>query len=125
MATKRSKFLHGKRIDPAPIHAKTSVAELVDEAFLAYNGARLREACQLFTKKMLEPEVTVGVSITGALTPAGFGYFLLDPTNQGWFHRLDYFHRRQSLSRHSSSESVFRCIRVTRKRLTSSCAKKR
>jgi hypothetical protein len=42
MAHKRSKFLSGKRIDPAPIHAKTTVAELVDEAFLAYNAARLR-----------------------------------------------------------------------------------
>jgi deoxyhypusine synthase len=85
MATKKSRFLHGKRIDPAPIHAKTSVAELVDEAFLAYNGARLREACQLFTKKMLEPEVTVGVSITGALTPAGLGISCLIPLIKAGF----------------------------------------
>jgi len=85
MATKKSRFLHGKRIDPAPIHAKTSVAELVDEAFLAYNGARLREACQLFTKKMLEPEVTVGVSTTGALTPAGLGISCLIPLIKAGF----------------------------------------
>src|SRR5678816_3937666 len=85
MATKKSKFLHGKRIDPAPIHAKTSVAELVDESFLAYNGARLREACQLFTKNMLEPEVTVGVSITGALTPAGLGISCLIPLIKAGF----------------------------------------
>ena len=57
----KSKFLRGKRIDPAPIEKDVSVADLVDEAFLAYNAARLREACQLFTQKMLEPEVTVGV----------------------------------------------------------------
>ena len=73
MAKRTSKFLQGKRIDPAPITKKTSVADLVDESFLAYNAARLREACQLFTTKMLQPEVTVGVSITGALTPAGLG----------------------------------------------------
>ena len=85
MATKKSKFLHGKRIDPAPIHANTSVAELVDESFLAYNGARLREACQLFTKKMLEPEVTIGVSITGALTPAGLGISCLIPLIKAGF----------------------------------------
>lgn len=85
MANKRSKFLRGKRIDPAPIHAKTSIAELVDEAFLAYNAARLREACQLFTKKMLEPEVTVGVSLTGALTPAGLGISALIPLIKAGF----------------------------------------
>jgi deoxyhypusine synthase len=85
MATKRSKFLRGKRIDPAPIHGKTTIAELVDEAFLAYNAARLREACQLFTKKMLEPEVTVGVSLTGALTPAGLGISALIPLIKAGF----------------------------------------
>lgn len=85
MATKRSKFLSGKKIDPAPIHSKTTVAELVDEAFLAYNGARLREACRLFTKKMLEPEVTVGVSLTGALTPAGLGISSLIPLIKAGF----------------------------------------
>ena len=85
MATRKSKFLHGKRIDPAPITSKTSVTALVDEAFLAYNGARLREACQLFTQKMLEPEVTVGVSITGALTPAGLGISCLIPLIKAGF----------------------------------------
>jgi deoxyhypusine synthase len=85
MATKKSKFLRGKRIDPAPITAKTTVAELVDEAFLAYNAARLREACRLFTQKMLEPEVTVGVSITGALTPAGLGISSLIPLIKAGF----------------------------------------
>ena len=85
MATKRSKFLRGKKIDPAPIHSKTTVTELVDEAFLAYNGARLREACRLFTQKMLEPEVTVGVSLTGALTPAGLGISSLIPLIKAGF----------------------------------------
>src|SRR4026208_2540695 len=85
MATKRSKFLRGKKIDPAPIHAKTTIAELVDESFLAYNAARLREACRLFTQKMLEPEVTVGVSLTGALTPAGLGISSLIPLIKAGF----------------------------------------
>ena len=71
MGKQKSKYLRGKRIDPAPIEKNALVADVIDEAFLAYNAARLREACQLFTKKMLEPDVTVGVSITGALTPAG------------------------------------------------------
>jgi deoxyhypusine synthase len=85
MAKRTSKFLKGRRIDPAPITASTTVAELVDEAFIAYNGARLREACQLFTRKMLEPEVTIGMSITGALTPAGLGMSALIPLIKAGF----------------------------------------
>ena len=85
MAKKKSKFLQGRRIDPAPISSKTSVADLVDGAFLAYNASRLREACQLFTRKMLEPEVTIGLSITGALTPAGLGISALIPLIKAGF----------------------------------------
>ncbi len=85
MAKRTSKFLRGRRIDPAPITSNTSLADLVDEAFIAYNGARLREACQLFTRKMLEPEVTVGLSLTGALTPAGLGISALIPLIKAGF----------------------------------------
>jgi deoxyhypusine synthase len=81
----KSKFLRGKRIDPAPIAKEISVADLIDESFLAYNAARLREACQLFTQKMLEPEVTVGLSLTGALTPAGLGISALIPLIKAGF----------------------------------------
>lgn len=85
MAKNKSKFLQGRRIDPAPITKKIGVADLIDESFLAYNAARLREACQLFTKKMLEPEVTVGLSLTGALTPAGLGISALIPLIKAGF----------------------------------------
>ena len=85
MPKKKSKFLKGRRIDPSPITPNTSLPDLVDESFLAYNAARLREACQLFTQKMLEPEVTVGMSITGALTPAGLGISALIPLIQAGF----------------------------------------
>ncbi len=85
-STKRaSKFLHGKRIDPPPITSRTTLTSLVDDAFLAYNAARLREACRLFTHKMLEPDVTVGLSITGALTPAGLGISSLIPLIKAGF----------------------------------------
>src|SRR6476646_8940459 len=85
MARKISKFLSGKRIDPAPISKKTSLADLIDESFMAYNAARLREACQLFTRKMLEPDVTIGVTLTGALTPAGLGISALIPLIKAGF----------------------------------------
>lgn len=85
MIKKKSKFLSGKRIDPRPIAGDIALADLVDETFMAYNAARLREACQLFTRKMLEPEVTVGLSITGALTPAGLGISALIPLMRAGF----------------------------------------
>ena len=82
---KKSRHLSGRRIDPRPIAGGETVADLVDETFLAYNAARLREACQLFTRKMLEPDVTVGLSITGALTPAGLGISALIPLMRAGF----------------------------------------
>jgi deoxyhypusine synthase len=85
MAKHKSKFLQGRKIDPKPISAGINVADLVDESFLAYNAARLREACQLFSQKMLEPDVTVGLSITGALTPAGLGISALIPLIKAGF----------------------------------------
>ena len=56
-----------------------------NETFQAYDGARLREACRLFTKKMLEPDVTVGISLTGALTPAGLGMSAIIPLLRAGF----------------------------------------
>ena len=85
MAKKQSKFLQGRRIDPKPITGNTKLVELVDNAFLAYNAARLREACWLFTEKMLEPDVTVGLTMTGALTPAGLGMSALIPLIRAGF----------------------------------------
>lgn len=85
MAKKKSKFLSGKRIDPTPIDKNTTLADLVDESFMAYNGARLREACRLFTNKMLETDVTVGITLTGALTPAGLGISAIIPLIKAGF----------------------------------------
>jgi len=85
LARKQSKFLRGRRIDPKPITSGTALTDLVDNAFVAYNAARLREACWLFAQKMLEPDVTVGVTLTGALTPAGLGMSALIPLIKAGF----------------------------------------
>jgi deoxyhypusine synthase len=78
-------LLEGAHIDPAPVTARTNLTALVDNAFLAYNGARLREALQLFTRRMLEDDVTIGVSLSGALTPAGLGMSCLIPLVEAGF----------------------------------------
>ena len=70
---------YGRKLDPQPISTNLNVVDLVDDYFLAYNAARLREACRLFVNKMLEPDVTVGVTLSGALTPTGLGHAALVP----------------------------------------------
>jgi deoxyhypusine synthase len=79
------RVLQGARIDPEPVTSRTTLTELIDGAFLAYNGARLREAVQLFTRHMLDDDVTVGLSVSGALTPAGLGMSCLIPLIEAGF----------------------------------------
>jgi deoxyhypusine synthase len=78
-------YLRGQRIDPTAITGAEQVADLVDNAFLAYNAGRLREGCQLFTTRMLQPDTTVGMSLTGAMTPAGIGMSCLIPLMEAGF----------------------------------------
>ena len=80
-----NEFLRGARINPKPITGKETVAELVENAFLAYNAGRLAEGCRLFTERMLEDDVTVGMSLTGAMTPAGLGMSTIIPLIEAGF----------------------------------------
>ncbi len=81
----KEKLLSGRRIDPPAIHPAISVAELIDECFLAYNAGRLREAAQLLVKKCLDDDVTVGLTLSGALTPAGLATSALIPLIEAGF----------------------------------------
>jgi deoxyhypusine synthase len=83
--TRGKNFLSGAAIDPKPVTGSMTVADLVDGAFLAYNAARLREACQLFVEKILQADVTIGMSLTGALTPAGLGMSAIIPLVENGF----------------------------------------
>jgi deoxyhypusine synthase len=70
----KKQYLRGKRILPKPLTGKESLPDLMDSAFLAYNAGRLQEGARLFAEKMLANDsVTVGMSIAGAMTPAGLG----------------------------------------------------
>jgi deoxyhypusine synthase len=83
--TAASRFLKGKKIAPRRIDGSETVAQLIDGTFQAYNSGRLREAAQLFTEKMLGSKVTVGLTLTGALTPAGLGMSCLIPLIEAGF----------------------------------------
>jgi deoxyhypusine synthase len=79
------RYMSGRRILPAGVNADNRLADVIDQTFLAYNAGRLREGVQLFTQKMLDPEVTVGMSLSGALTPAGLGVSCIVPLIEAGF----------------------------------------
>ncbi len=68
----KEKYLQGKRVLPKPVSPEMSLASIIDNMD-AYNGGRLRAACQLMKEKYSQDDVTIGLSIAGALTPAGLG----------------------------------------------------
>jgi deoxyhypusine synthase len=83
-----SNYLHQishKRIDPPPLTARSSLSQMIEEAFLSYNAGRLREACRLLATKMLAEDTTLGLSLSGALTPAGLGSSCLVPLVEAGF----------------------------------------
>ncbi|MBE9081679.1 MULTISPECIES: homospermidine biosynthesis protein [unclassified Tolypothrix] len=75
----------GQKIAPVPMSADIGVVDLIDNYFTAYNSARLREICQLLSRDVLTDGVTVGVSLSGAMTPAGFGVSVLAPLIRNGF----------------------------------------
>jgi deoxyhypusine synthase len=81
----KATYLSGRRIMPKGITGQENLADLVDSTFLAYNAARLKEGCRLFTEKMLKPDVTIGMSLAGALTPAGLGCSCVIPLIKAGF----------------------------------------
>lgn len=79
------KFAGYPRLNPLGIGRRITAADLVDQVMLAYNGGRLREAAQLLARKMLPEDGYVGMSWTGALTPAGLGKSCLIPLMKAGF----------------------------------------
>src|SRR2546430_12737191 len=79
-------YLRGARILPHRITPNMPVAELIDTQFQAYNAARLNEAARLYVEEMLAPEndVTIGMTLAGALTPAGLGGWLITLMGYGF-----------------------------------------
>jgi deoxyhypusine synthase len=83
-----AKYLHRishKRIDPPALTARSDLPQVIEEVFLSYNAGRLGEACRLFAAKMLAEDSTVGLSLSGALTPAGLGISCLVPLVEAGF----------------------------------------
>lgn len=78
-------FLSGKPIRYYRPRGSADVKELIDEGFQAFNAARLGEACRIYSDKMLgKPfDTTIGLTIAGALTPAGLGGCVIELMERG------------------------------------------
>ena len=75
----------GERIVPRRIAPDITVADLLDGSFQAYNAGRINEAARLYSARMLDPEqdVTICLTIAGAMTPAGVGGSIITLMERG------------------------------------------
>jgi deoxyhypusine synthase len=78
-------FLSGKPIRYYRPRGGTDITQLIDEGFQAFNAARLGEACHIYCDKMLakEHDTTIGLTIAGAMTPAGLGGCVIELMDRG------------------------------------------
>ncbi|MBM3776674.1 MAG: deoxyhypusine synthase [Acidimicrobiia bacterium] len=81
----RPPLLSGRPIHYYRPRGSADVRHLIDEGFQAFNAARLGEACRNFTDRMLDPEhdTTIGLTMAGALTPAGLGGCVVELMSRG------------------------------------------
>jgi deoxyhypusine synthase len=81
----RQQFLSGKPISYYRPRGSAEVRHLIDEGFQAFNAGRLSEACHIFSEKMLAPDndTTIGLTIAGAMTPAGLGGCVIEMMDRG------------------------------------------
>ena len=81
----RAGYLSGKPIRYYRPRGSPDIRHLIDEGFQAFNAARLGEACRIFADKMLAPEndTTIGLTVAGALTPAGLGGCVVELMERG------------------------------------------
>ncbi len=79
------KSLSGKPIANYRPKGSAEIRHLIDNGFQAFNAGRLSEACQIFSEKMLAPEndTTIGLTIAGAMTPAGLGGSVIEMMDRG------------------------------------------
>ncbi len=82
---KRCEKYFERVIAPEGIGRGVSLKKLVDTAFTSFNARVLRDICHLFTECIYKEDTTVGLSLAGALIPAGVGRSCLVPLIKGGY----------------------------------------
>ncbi len=67
------------KLDPRPIGKGRKVDEVIESAMFSFNAGSFRKACELFAEHVAKKNVRIGVSLAGALVPAGIGRSCLIP----------------------------------------------
>jgi deoxyhypusine synthase len=77
--------LHGRQINPLSLPGNEMVADLIDNVYArsGFNGRRLAEAAQLFTR-MIRDDATIAVTISGAMTPIGMSGPIIELMQRGF-----------------------------------------
>jgi deoxyhypusine synthase len=80
-----AQYLKGKPIRYYRPTGNAGIRALIDGGFQAFNAGRLSEACKIYTEKMLAPanDTTIGLTVAGALTPAGLGGCVIELMERG------------------------------------------
>jgi deoxyhypusine synthase len=78
-------YLTGRPITYYRPTGHPAILNLIEHGFQAFNAGRLSEACRIFSDKMLAPknDTTIGLTIAGALTPAGLGGCVIEMMERG------------------------------------------
>lgn len=66
-------------LKPEPVKKGMSVDQVIESSMFSFNAGTFRKACELFAKHMVKRKVRIGVSLAGALVPAGIGRSCLIP----------------------------------------------
>ena len=85
MKDKHRESYFAKKIEPEGIRRGMKIDQLVDSCFTAFNARAFRDACRLFVQRILREKTTIGMSVSGALTPAGLGRSCLVPLIKGGY----------------------------------------
>jgi deoxyhypusine synthase len=78
-------YLQGQQIRYYRPTGSLEVRQLIEGGFQAFNAGRLSEACHIYADKMLAPasDTTIGLTVAGALTPAGLGGCVIELMERG------------------------------------------
>jgi deoxyhypusine synthase len=81
----RRRFLSGAPIRYYRPQGHAAIRQLVDQGFQAFNAGRLGEACRIYAEQMLDPahDTTIGLTMAGAMTPAGLGGCVIELIERG------------------------------------------
>ena len=78
-----------RRINPPALTPNAPLADVIDQAFLSYNAGRLREACQLFARKMLADDAHRRPGAERGADAGRAGHVVPGAADRGRVHRLD------------------------------------